>query len=436
MKNQPRILNAWASYDWANSVYNLTITAAIFPIYYSAVTKYAFHGTDKETIVSFFNMSISASVLYSFAMAASFLLAAILSPLLSGIADFGGKKKLMMQVFTYVGATACAGLYFFVGKNIEWGIICALIASFGYTGAIVFYNSYLPDIATEDRFDSVSAKGYSLGFLGSVVQLTLCFVVIEVFRAQYTSLGFANADSAVGFATRLSFLFVTIWWVSFAQIAFWRLPKPLPKDAQETQLFRKGFEELRKVAKQLRNMPHTVLFLVAFFFYCVGAQSIFLMASIFGSVELKMESGELMLTILVLQLVGILGAYLFTYISKLKGNKFALICILVFWTILGVYGSFVTTKTQFYLMAVTFGIAMGGYHLSRSTYAKLIPENTPDTTSFFSFYDVVEKLATAFGPLLYGIIEAATGSMRNSIAALGIYFVIALGVLSLVKVKK
>lgn len=423
MKNNPRILNAWASYDWANSVYNLTITAALFPVYYASVTSIAFGGD----MVQFFGMTIKSSVLYSFAIAFSFLLAGILSPLLSGIADSGGQKKLMMQIFTYIGATACAGLYFFVGKNIEWGIICALIASFGYTGAIVFYNSYLPDIATEDRYDSISAKGYSLGFLGSVVQLAFSIFLIQNYKM------FGIAD--IGEATRISFLIVAVWWVGFAQIAFFVLPKPLPKEHKEKNLMRKGFEELGKVWKSLQKMPNAVLFLVAFFFYCMGAQSIFLLATLFGSEELKLGQDKLIPTILGLQLVGILGAYLFAYISSKKGNKFALLCILSFWLVLGVYGYFVTTETQFYIMAITFGVAMGGYHLSRSTYAKLIPQNTKDSTSYFSFYDVVEKMATAFGPFLYGLIEFVTGSMRNSIIALGVYFLIAIILLSFVKVE-
>ncbi len=432
MKNNQKILNAWASYDWANSVYNLAITAVIFPIYYAGVTETAFHGT----VVQFFGMSIKGSVLYAYAIALSFLIAAIISPLLSGIADFGGKKKLMMQIFTYMGATACAGLYFFVGKNIEWGIVCALLASLGFSGAIVFYNSYLPDIATEDKYDSVSAKGYSMGFLGSVLQLIICLILIEYLGANYKSYDFANVGEAKLYAVRLSFLCVTIWWVGFAQIAFIYLPTAVAKGTNQTGLFRKGFTELQKVWKALQTMPNTLLFLCAFFFYCMGAQSIFLLATLFGSNELKLGQEKLIPTILALQLVGILGAYVFAYLSKRKGNKFALLCILFFWLVLGIYGYSVTTETQFYIMAVTFGVAMGGYHLSRSTYAKLIPQNTPDTTSYFSFYDVVEKLATAMGPFLYGLIESLTGSMRNSILALSVYFLIAIILLAFVQIPR
>jgi UMF1 family MFS transporter len=266
-----------------------------------------------------------------------------------------------------------------------------------------------------------------LGFLGSVVQLAFSIFLIQNFKM------FGIAD--IGEATRISFLLVAVWWVGFAQIAFFILPKPLPKEHKEKNLMRKGFEELGKVWKSLQKMPNTMLFLLAFFFYCMGAQSIFLLATLFGSEELKLGQDKLIPTILGLQLVGILGAYLFAYISKKKGNKFALLCILFFWLVLGVYGYFVTTETQFYIMAITFGVAMGGYHLSRSTYAKLIPQNTQDSTSYFSFYDVVEKMATAFGPFLYGLIEALTGSMRNSIIALGVYFLIAIILLSFVKVE-
>lgn len=422
-KNHPKLLNAWASYDWANSVYNLTITAAIFPVFFEGTTKAAFGG-DK---VQFFGGTFIASVLYANTIALSFLIAAILSPLLSGMADYGGKKKLMMKFFTYTGATACFVLYFFTGPNVELGIIAALIASMGYSGAIVFYNSYLPDIATDDKVDQVSAKGYSLGFLGSVLQLSISLLII--FNHQSFHIDQVQA-------TRLSFLFVAIWWVSFAQIAFAVLPENVYHKRPRGNLFKKGFQELEKVWKNLKQMPNLKLFLIAFFVYAMGAQSIFLLATLFGSKVLKMESSELITVILFLQLVGILGAYLFAYISGRKGNKFALYCILIFWLALGVYGYFITTKTEFYIMAGTFGVAMGGYHLSRSTYAKLIPENTTDTTSYFSFYDVMEKLATALGPFSYGAIEYLTGNMRYSIIALGIYFIVAMSILYFVRIPR
>ncbi len=422
-KNDPRILNAWASYDWANSVYNLTITAAIFPIYYEASTKAAFGGD----MVVFFGMKITASVLYAYAIALSFFLAAILSPLLSGVADYGGKKKTLMKFFTYTGSAACFTLFFFDGSNVELGVIAAVIASMGYSGAVVFYISFLPEIATDDRLDDVSAKGFSLGFLGSVIQLLVSLIIIF----NHGALGLTE-----GFATRLSFLFVAVWWVGFAQIAFYYLPNPKNTPPEQVNLFKKGFEELLKVWKNLKTMPNTLRFLVAFFFYSMGAQSIMLLATIFGSKELHLETSKLVGTIFILQLVGIAGAYLFSYISKKKGNKFSILVMLVIWIITCMYGFFLKSETEFYIMAVAVGTVMGGFHLSRSTYAKLIPADTPDTTSYFSFYDVMEKMATALGPFSYGLIEAITGNMRNSLLALAAYFVIGIVLLSTVRIKR
>ncbi len=422
-KNQPQILNAWASYDWANSVYNLTITAAIFPVYYEASTKLAFGGD----IATFFGFKITATVLYAYAIALSFFLAAILSPLLSGIADYGGKKKTLMKFFTYTGATACFTLFFFDGSNIELGVIAAIVASMGYSGAVVFYISFLPEIATDDRLDGLSARGFSLGFLGSVIQLIISLVII--FNS--AALGITE-----GFATRLSFLFVGIWWIGFAQIAFYYLPSNLHNRKPEGNLFKKGFEELGKVWQSLKTMPNTKRFLVAFFFYNMGAQSIMLLATIFGSKELELDASKLIGTILLLQLVGIGGAYLFAYISKLRGNKFSIIVMLCIWIVICVYGYFLKSELEFYLMATAVGLVMGGIHLSRSTYAKLIPADTKDTASYFSFYDVMEKLATAIGPFSYGLIEAITGSMRNSIIALGTYFIIGIAILATVRIPR
>lgn len=421
-KNNPRILNAWASYDWANSVYNLTITAAIFPVYYSAATQAAFNGN----IVTFFGIEITSSVLYGYAVALPFLIAAILSPILSSLADYAGNKKSYMQFFTYLGSAACLALYFFEGHNVEFGIIMAIIASLGYSGAIVFYVSFLPDIATDDRLDDVSARGFSLGFLGSTIQLAISVALIIAAQG-----GYLGIDE--GQATRLSFLFVGVWWIAFAQIAFWILPGNIYEKKPEGNVFTKGFKELAEVWQQIRKLPNAQLFLISFFFYSMGAQSLFLLATLFGEKILKVPSQFLIATILGLQLVGIIGAYFFSYLSAKKGNKFALISMLILWFIIGLFGYFIQSQTQFYSMAAVFGMIMGGYHLSRSTYAKLIPEDTEDTASFFSFYDVTEKLATAFGPFTYAFIEGLTGSMRNSMLALGIYFIV--GMLFLARVK-
>lgn len=423
-KNTPSILNAWASFDWANSVYNLTITAAIFPVYYEAVTRAAF----KSEQVIFFGQSIEATALYAYTIGASFFLVAVLSPMLSGIADYAGKKKLLMKIYTYLGASACIGLYFFDGQNIEQGIILAFLASVGYSGSIVFYLSYLPEIATDDRLDSVSARGYSLGFLGSIIHLILCLILIN----NPTSFGFAD----IGQATRFSFLLVGIWWIGFSQIAFIYLPQTKKEKDFDGKLFKKGFEELVKVGKQVKQMRNLKIFLIGYFFFNMGVQSILLLATLFGSKELKLPGEKLIFTILLLQLVGIIGAFVAAYVSKHKGNRFTLLAMTVIWIFICLLALRMHTEVEFYLMAVGVGIVMGGFHLARATYAKLIPENTPDTTSFFSFYDMTDKLSTALGPVSYGLLEVLTGSMRGSIIALVLYFIVGLCFLYFVAVPR
>ena len=332
-----------------------------------------------------------------------------------------------MKFFTYMGASACISLYFFTGKNIEFGIISAIIASMGFSGALVFYVSYLPDIATEDKYDMVSARGFSYGFIGSVIHLIISLVLISY----YQSLGLKDASAAA----RLSFLIVGLWWIGFAQIAFYYLPKPEPRHAGEAGLFKKGFQELNKVWQSLKDLPNTKIFLLAFFFYSMGAQTMLLLATIFGSKVLKLNQSQLIMTTLLIQMVGIMGAYGFAYLSEKKGNKFALIVMVIVWTAICVTGYFIHTPTEFYILAAAVGVVMGAIHLSRSTYAKLIPENTPDTTSYFSFYDVTEKLAIVTGTFTFGFVSAIL-DMRSSIIALSLYFFIGLIILWKVKIPR
>ncbi len=413
-KNDSKILNAWCSYDWANSVYALTISSAIFPVYYNEVTREAF-GSDR---VVFLGFTIENTVLYSWALSFSFLLVVFLSPLLSGVADYGGMKKTMMRFFTYLGSFSCLSLFFFRGDNLEFGIGMTVLASVGYAASLVFYNAYLPEIATPDRFDRISARGYAMGYIGSVLQLLFSLWIVlspETFGLERGTL-----------PARLSFLAVGVWWLGFAQIAFYYLPNnPHERTADREHLLKKGFRELQGVWKALTHMPHTKHYLRSFFFYSMGVQTIMLLAATFGEKELALESSKLIATVLVIQLVAIPGAYLFALLSERKGNKFSLLSMLAIWIGICVGAYYVRSEYQFYALATAVGLVMGGIQsLSRSTYSKLIPFNTKDTASFFSFYDVTEKLSVVAGTFCYGLIEQLTGSMRNSILVLGLFFVL------------
>ncbi len=422
MLNDKKIINAWCLYDWANSVYSLTITSAIFPIYYQAVAVNA-AGGDR---IKFFGFEIVNSVLYSYALSASFLLVALILPLLSGIADYAGKKKFFLRLFMFVGSFSCIGLYFFTGENIEWGILCSVFASVGYSGSLVFYDAFLHEIVTEDKKDIVSAKGYSYGYLGGVVLLIVNLVVIQL----YDSFGLPNE----GVASRIAFLTVGIWWIGFSLYAISKLPENPHGRKPEGQYLTNGYKELRNVWRQLKQMNGLRMFLFAFFFYNMGVQTVMYLAATFGSKELHMEASKLIMTVLLIQFLAIGGSYLFAYISKRKGNIRSLAIMIIIWIGCCLFAYFVRQEYQFYALAAVVGLVMGGIQsLSRATYSKIMPTDTVDTASFFSFYDVTYNLSIVFGTFVYGYVEQVTGSMRNSTLALASFFIIGIIFLSQVR---
>lgn len=402
-------------YDWSNSVYNLVITSTIFPVYYNSVTR-SFYGSDQ---VEFLGFEITNTVLYSYSLSFSFLIIAIFSPLLSGMADYGGMKKLFLRLFTYLGAAACLSLYFFDGSNIELGITASILASIGYSGSLVFYNAFLPEITTSERYDIVSAKGYAFGYSGSLLLLLfnlICITFPETF-------GF---DSA-GEASRFAFLLVGIWWLGFSLIPFYYLPSNSYHRRPTQQLLTHGYNEIRKVFESLKHLPSMKKFLLAFFFFNMGVQTVMFLAATFGDKELNLPGEKLILTVLIIQVVAVIGSYLFAYVSKIKGNKTSLAIMVVIWIVVCLGAYFVTLAWQFYIVASVVGLVMGGIQSqSRSAFSKLIPENTIDHASYFSFYDVTEKLSIVLGTFAYGFIEHVTGSMRNSTLALATFFVIGL----------
>ncbi len=412
MVNQKKQINGWAMYDWANSVYSLVITSTIFPIYFNNVTS-----TDDSDVVTFFGIEVINTVLYSYSLSASFLIIAFLSPLLSGMADYGGKKLTFLKFFAYLGSISCLLLYFFDGSSVEYGIILAALASIGYAGSIVFYNAYLPEITTPDRFDFVSAKGFALGYIGSVLLLIINLAMIS----SPETFGLVDA----GQASRISFLMVGVWWAGFAQITFATLPNNPHGRKPTGSLLKKGYNEIRKVFQSLKELNTMKRFLLSFFFYSMGVQTTMYLAASFGDKELKLSGDQLILTVLIIQLVAIIGSYLFAYVSKLRGNKLSLQAMILIWIAICFLAYFVYTPTEFYTLAFFVGMVMGGIQsLSRSTFSKLIPANTIDNTSYFSFFDVTEKLAIVIGTFSYGVIEQLTGSMRNSTVALGSFFVL------------
>ena len=411
-----KIVNAWAMYDWANSVYNLVITSTMFPAYYEAVT------SSNNNEVKLFGRTFINTSLYNYALGVAFLIVAFMSPILSSIADYKGNKKSFLRFFCTLGSIACSCLFFFNKDNIGLGIFLMILACIGYWSSLVFYNSYLPEIAAEEDRDRISAKGFSMGYIGSVLLQIICFVLL--FKQEWFGL---KSD---GQALQISFLLVGVWWFSFAQRTLFVLPKGTPSaNRPDKNIFANGFIELSKVWKQLSNMPVLKRFLLAFFFYNMGVQTVMLAATLYGKSELGIPTTNLIISILVIQLVAIPGATLMSRLSGKIGNLQTLIIAVVIWIGLCIAGYLFPKGNinAFYLLAAFVGFVMGGIQsLSRSTYAKLMPV-TKDTTSFFSFFDVTEKVAIVIGMFGYGYItELAGGSQRNSVLSLTGLFIIGL----------
>jgi MFS transporter, UMF1 family len=408
----------WAMYDWANSAYNLVITSTIFPAYYDAITttKDA-NGNIISHKVNFLGTSFESASLYNYAIALAYLIIALISPILSSIADYKGNKKKFMQFFCYIGGIFCCTMFWFTKDTLPLGIISCILAAVGYCGSFVFYNSYLPEIASEQDRDSVSAKGFAYGYVGSVLLQVACFFF--VLKPGW----FGITDST--FPARLSFLLVGLWWMGFAQITFARLPKNMPALQNEANdIFTNGFIELKKVWLQIRGMSVLKRYLFAFLFYSMGVQTVMLAATLFGSQVLQLETFKLIACILIIQLVAIPGSYLMSALSTVFGNLRVLMAVVLIWMAVCIAAYFIKTEMQFYVLATIVGFVMGGIQsLSRSTYSKIMPE-THDTASFFSFYDVSEKMAIVIGMFSFGLVQEITGNMRNSIIALIIFFFI------------
>jgi MFS transporter, UMF1 family len=415
VQGDKRVIRGWVMYDWSNSVYQLTITSAILPSYYAAVT----HIGDNYT-VSFFGAKVINTVLYSWTIASTYILLAILSPLMSSMADYTGRRKTFMKVFTWIGALGCGLLFFFDKNTIELGMIAFGLATFGYAGSIVYYNSFLPVIAKPEDHDRISARGYSMGYLGGIILLLFNLTMI-------LKPGWFGIPDGSTLPARISFLSVCLWWIGFSQITFTRLPKYTYKKRKGREsVLSNGYRELQKVYHQIRKSRILSIYLVSYFFFMMGLLSVMLMAASFGKKQVGLDDNVLIPTILLIQLVGIAGAWSFARLSGRIGNLPAIVIALSAWTLICVGAYYITDAKGFIIAAFFIGIVMGGTQsLARSTYSKMLPETT-DHTSFFSFFDVMEKLATAGGTFCFGLFEAITGNMRTSVVAIGIFFLIGL----------
>lgn len=422
VRGNKKLLNAWAFYDWANSVYSLVISSAVFPIFYGALFRTA--GIEKVVV---FGGEIARAPLISYVTSAAFVFIALIIPLLSGIADFIGNKRIFMKFFCYLGGLSCIGLYWFSLENIYFGLLCYFFGLVGFWVSFAINNSYLPDIAFPEQQDIASAKGFSLGYAGSVLLLIFnLWMVTSPGTFGITSDGGEVAEIK---AMKYSFISVGLWWILFSQYTFYHLPKGFKKEGERKNIILNGFRELKAVWKQLGQERKLKRYLGAFFVYSMAVQTVMLIATYFGEEEINWGSDDnrtlgLIISILVIQVVAILGAYITALFSKVFGNIKTLVATNLLWLFICIYAYFLQTPMDFYIAAGIVGLVMGGIQaLSRSTYSKFLPETT-DTTSFFSFYDVAEKIGIIIGTFLYGFVAQFTGSMRNATIFLGLFFLI------------
>ena len=425
-----KLINAWAFYDWANSVYSLVISTAVFPIYYAGLTT-SEGFANAEGKISFLGTLWTPTTLYNYALAFSFLVVAFISPMLSGIADFAGNKKKFLKGFCLLGSLSVMCLFFFTGKETLWvGIVFTILASIGFWGSIVFYNAYLPEVAHPEQQDNVSAKGFMLGYSGSILLLLLCLVLIET-----KVFGFYDKQ----FGSQLSFVLVGLWWLGFAQITYAKLPDSEKSTLPKGNHFIKGIQEIKKVAKELFAYRELKLFLISFFLLSIGVQTIILMAGIFGTI-LGLETLNLIATILLVQFVGIFGAFIFSRLSNKIGNIKTLKIAIAIWGLVCFIGFNLTKETPnieiyFYILGSLIGLVMGAIQsLARSTYSKLLPK-TEDNASYFSFFDVTEKIALVIGMVTFGVLNSMI-SIQSSVLALAVFFLAAFIVLSRIKKTK
>lgn len=423
-KGDKKILNAWAFYDWANSVYALVITSSIFPLFYGALFR-----IEGVTSIPFFGIDTPSESIISYVTAIGFVIISICSPILSGVADYLGSKKSFLKLFCWIGAFSCMLLYFFNLENLYLSLFVYMMTLIGFWGSLVFYNSYLPKIAFKEQQDAVSARGFSYGYIGSVILLIINLIMIM--KSEW--FGFKNQLEPM----KVSFLMVGLWWLVFGHISYSKLPSFRNEKKIKRDVFLFGINELRRIYNEIKNHPVLRGYLSAFFVYSMAVQTVMIIAAYFGEKEVDWGSDQqrqsgLIISILLIQLIAVIGAILTSRLSARIGNLKALIVINIIWVFICIAAYFIVTPMEFYIVAAFVGLVMGGIQsLSRSTYSKLLPENTNETTAFFSFYDVTEKIGIVIGMITYGMIAQITGKMQNSILFLVVFFV--LGIILLAK---
>lgn len=428
--NNRRERVGWYIYDWANSAFYTTVITVFLGPYLTGIARAAAESLGEgNTFVYPFGIRVFYGSFFPYVVALSVGLQMVFLPILGAIADYSHRKKQMLALFAYIGSFATMGLYFLQGTNYLLGGGLLVLANLSYGAAIVFYNSFLPDIASAEDRDRVSSIGWAIGYLGGGLLLALNLYLFS--KAE--SFGLTTSE-----AVRISLASSGAWWAAFTLVSISSLRNRLPvKEPPPGQhLIATGFKQLVHTVRTARQYPHTLLFLVAYLLYNDAIQAVIALASVFGAEELKLEQSTLVQVILMVQFAAFFGALLFNWVAKRTGNKRAIMISLVIWTGVLVYAyGLLQTKLQFFLLGAVIAVVLGGSQaLSRSVYSLMIPKG--HEAEYFSLYEVSDKGTSWMAPLMFGLALQVTRSYRVAILSLVVFFVAGLAVLAKVNVQR
>lgn len=428
--NNRREQVGWYFYDWANSAFYTTVVTVFLGPYLTGVAKAAAESLGEgNTVLHPFGITVYYGSFFPYVVALSVGLQMIFLPILGAIADSSHSKKQMLALFAYIGSFATMGLYFLNGTNYMLGGGFFVLANVSFGASIVFYNSFLPEIATAEERDRVSSVGWAIGYLGGGLLLALNLYLFS--KAE--SFGLSTSE-----AVRISLASSGAWWALFTLIPLATLRNRIPSRASTDgqRLLITGFKQLAHTIRSARRYPQTLLFLIAYLLYNDAIQAVIALASVFGSEELKLEQSTLVQVILMVQFAAFFGSLLFNWIAKYSGNKRAIIISLVIWTGVLIYAyALLQTKLQFFLLGAVIAIVLGGSQaLSRSVYSLMIPKG--QEAEYFSLYEVSDKGTSWLAPLLFGVALQVTGNYRVAILSLVVFFIAGLILLMKVNVAK
>ncbi|MFV9503619.1 MAG: MFS transporter [Oscillochloridaceae bacterium umkhey_bin13] len=425
--NDRREQIGWYFYDWANSAFSTTVVTVFLGPYLTAVTRAA---ADEAGFVYPLGIPVAAGSFFPYMVSLSVLLQVFFLPILGAIADYSGAKKLLLGIFAYIGAFATMGMYFLQGDNYLLGGVLFLIANLTFGASIVFYNAFLPEIASPDQRDKVSSQGWAMGYLGGGLLLLLNLILFNSAEA----LGIPEST-----AVRISLTSAGMWWAIFTIIPMLTLRvrralRPLPPGERYITV---GFKQLAETFRELRNYPQTLLFLAAYLLYNDGIQAVIALAAVFGAEELGLPQGVLIPAILMVQFVAFFGALGFGILAQRIGSKRAIMISLVIWTAVVIYGYFMPAgvPAQFFALAAVIAVVLGGSQaISRSVFSLMIPEGKE--AEYFSLYEIGERGTSWLAPLFFGLALQYTGSYRIALVSLMIFFIAGLILLSFVNIRR